>query len=89
METTTLRIKTKDYDWVIPARCDFVRLIIEQQKLSAEQLTFASAQECESLTKQLSLIAMADECLHQKPSIISEFSRSLVKRQTAMEWGVQ
>lgn len=75
-----LTIRTRQACWVIPEHFEYVKLMIVQQQLRASDLCFASDEECRCFARRLSLMALADECKHQAPSIIAELSRRLIAR---------
>lgn len=75
-----LRIRTRHAYWVIPEHFEIVKLMITQHQLCASDLYFDSSRECQYFAKRLALLALADECKNQTPSIIADLSRCLVAK---------
>ncbi len=84
-----LKIPTKHGDWVVPEHFEIVKLMISQRQLHASDLRFDTSTDCQNFTKRLALLALADECKNNAPSIIALLSRRLVALNSASSFSTQ
>ena len=77
---STITIRTNEACWVVPESVELVKFMIEHDQLRAGDIYFDSHHECQCLVRQLSLLALKDECAHHAPSVIAELSRKIIQR---------
>lgn len=73
-----LIIRARRTHWVIPMHCDFLTLLFEHQAIAVSDLQFSSQAQRKDFVKQLFLLALQDEVLHQKPSALANVGRALL-----------
>jgi len=75
---TTFYIQTKKESWIIPHDCEFLKALLEHQKLNAIDLKFRSNTECKDFIKQVFLMALEDETKNNTPSYLAKLGRDLI-----------
>lgn len=76
---SVVRISTKRNQWVVPHNCEYLKLLIEQEKLNATDLRFSTPSDCQGFIRQLFLLALEDEHKNVSPSPLASFARALAK----------
>ncbi|MDG2088776.1 MAG: hypothetical protein P8J68_08580 [Arenicellaceae bacterium] len=77
--SSVIKISTRRYQWLVPNNCEYLKLLIIQENLSATDLRFASPRDCNGFIRQLFLLALEDEQKNVTPSCLAVFARALAK----------
>jgi hypothetical protein len=87
ISSSVVKISTGRNQWLVPNNCEYLKLLITQEKLSATDLRFANSRDCNGFIRQLFLLALEDEQKNVTPSCLAVFARALAKHnfeQTAL-----
>ncbi|MFT5572917.1 MAG: hypothetical protein ACI9FR_001841 [Cryomorphaceae bacterium] len=85
--SSVVEISTRANHWLVPHNCEYLKLLITQEKLTAADLEFANQRDCKGFIRQLFLLALEDEQKNVIPSSLAVFARALAKhnlKQTAL-----